>query len=433
MNARQLPLRLLTLIIGIYTLSFGIAMSVVSNLGTTPLSTLPLTYNAIVAGVSIGTFTILFNLLFLILQFLVLKSNFRPVQWLQLPLTFLFGWFVDVSLSIFNNYTPTNYFCQWLLCGGSFFVIALGIFLQVKSRTIYLPGEGLVMAISRTFGKDFGRTKMVFDTTMVVVAVISSLVFLKSVVGVREGTVAAAIFVGLIVGFYSKKITIIDKLLSEKQPEMITAPYMTTDNFVITIEREYGSGGHAIGEAIAKKLNVPFYDSALIDITAEASGLTKKYVKEHEQKVSKGLFYQLYKQNYAYINEAIPPQELIFMVQTQVIRAIAAKESCVIVGRVADYILKGHPNLYTVFIHADRAFRINRVITDYGIEPDDAERMMERKDKERISYVKHYTSHQWADKRNYDSMVNSSTYGIDFTAAIILDNRRKHLFSKEIE
>lgn len=434
MNTHRLFIRLVTLTAGIFIMAFGIAMSLVSNLGTTPLSTLPLTYSIILPQISVGKLTVIFNLLFLVIQLIILKKDFKPIQWLQLPLTFLFGWFVDISMLVFDNFVPNNYLVQWILCGVSFFVIAFGIFLQVKSKIIYLPGEGLVMAISKTYKKDFGRTKIVFDTTMVVLAVISSLVFLKSIIGVREGTVAAAIFVGLIVDFYSKKLTLVDKFINEdEEDEMITAPYMTTEKFVITIDREFGSGGHEIGEQIAKKLNIAFYDSTLIDMTAENSGLTKEYVKEHEQKISNGLLYKLYKQNYAYIHEATPPKDLIFLVQTQVIREIAAKESCVIVGRSANYILKGHPNIYNVFVYADKAFRINRVITDYHIAPEDAEKVMEQKDKERMRYSKHYTAREWAVKENYDLMINSSTYGIDITAAIILDNRRKSLLTKELE
>ena len=115
-------------------------------------------------------------------------------------------------------------------------------------------------------------------------------------------------------------------------------------------------------------MGVDFYDNELIELTAKQSGFTKKYVEEHEQKMGNTLLYKLYKQNYAYVNEELPPQDMLFMVQTRVIRDIAAKGSCVIVGRCADFILKGHPNSFNVFVHANNDFRRKRVITEYGID-----------------------------------------------------------------
>ncbi len=119
------------------------------------------------------------------------------------------------------------------------------------------------------------------------------------------------------------------------------------------------------------------------------------------------------------------------MVQTKVIRDIAAKESCVIVGRNADYILKGHPNCFNVFIHANKAFRNSRVITEYNIDPKDAEKMMEQKDRERMNYKKYYTGKDWADLKDYDLTVESSLFGIEITAAMIIDARRKALYTKD--
>ena len=128
-----------------------------------------------------------------------------------------------------------------------------------------------------------------------------------------------------------------DKIVyPDKTVEFIEEPYMSTDNFVITISRQYGSGGHAVGEAIAKKLGIEFYDSKLIDLTAEESGFTKEYVKKHEQKLTNSWLYKLYKQNYAYINEAVPPQDMLY--GTDALFEMYHQSSCVIVGRCADYI-----------------------------------------------------------------------------------------------
>lgn len=430
MKTENLAVRTLVLIAGIFIMAFGVSISIRSGLGTTPISSVPYVYNIVYPGITVGTFTILLNIFFVLLQMLILKKDYKFVQLLQIPLVILFGWFIDVHLGWTENFIPANYLLQWIYCLLSCFIIALGIFLQVKADVSILPGEGLVMAITKTTKKDFGFTKILFDSLLVVIALITVFIFLDKPEGVREGTIASALLVGFIVEFYKKHFTFIDKVVyPDKAVEFIEEPYMSTDNFVITISRQYGSGGHAVGEAIAKRLGVEFYDSKLIDLTAEESGFTKEYVKKHEQKLSNSLLYKLYKQNYAYINEAVPPQDMLFMVQTRVIRDLATKSSCVIVGRCADYILKGHPNCFNVFVHASDAFRISRVITEYGADPEDARREMERKDRERMNYNEHYTGRKWADLKDYDLTVESSLFGIDITAAMIIDARRKAMYT----
>ena len=431
MKKENLPVRMLMLLTGIFVIAFGVALSIRSNLGTTPISSVPYVYNIVFPAVTVGTFTILLNLLFVVLQIVLLRKNFKPYLLLQVPVVFIFGWFIDFSLYLLGGAVPGNYLVQWVFCIVSCVIIAFGVFLQVKANVVMLPGDGLVIALSDTLRKEFGLTKILFDSFLVLVSLITVLIIREGFHGVREGTVASALLVGFIVQFYQKHIRFVDKLTDTAvaAKEYVPEPYMTTDNYVITISRQYGSAGHAVGELIAQKLGISFYDSKLIDLTAEASGFTPEYVKAHEQKLSNGLLYQLYKQNYAYVNEAIPPQDMLFMVQTKVIRDIAARESCVIVGRCADFILKGHPHCFNVFVHADDAFRLNRVITDYGADPEEAEKEMEKKDRERMNYNKHYTKREWANLKDFDMTVESSLFGIEITAAMIIDARRKAIFT----
>ena len=431
MKKENLPVRMLMLLTGIFVIAFGVALSIRSNLGTTPVSSVPYVFNLIFPTISVGEFTVLLNLLFVVLQLILLRKNFKPYLLLQVPVVFIFGWFIDFSLYLLGGAVPGNYLVQWVFCIVSCVIIAFGVFLQVKANVVMLPGDGLVIALADTLRKEFGLTKILFDSFLVLVSLITVLIIREGFHGVREGTVASALLVGFIVQFYQKHIRFVDKLTDTAvaAKEYVPEPYMTTDNYVITISRQYGSAGHAVGELIAQKLGISFYDSKLIDLTAEASGFTPEYVKAHEQKLSNGLLYQLYKQNYAYVNEAIPPQDMLFMVQTKVIRDIAARESCVIVGRCADFILKGHPHCFNVFVHADDAFRLNRVITDYGADPEEAEKEMEKKDRERMNYNKHYTKREWANLKDFDMTVESSMFGIEITAAMIIDARRKAIFT----
>jgi len=180
-----------------------------------------------------------------------------------------------------------------------------------------------------------------------------------------------------------------------------------------------------VGERIARKLGIAFYDSKLIDLTAIASGFTPEYVEKHEQKMPNGLLNKLYNQNYAYVNEVIPPNDKLFMVQTQVIRNIAVGESCVIVGRAANFILKGHKNCFNVFVHADQEFRRKRVVHEYMVNPDVALKVMERKDRERQDYYLHYTGKEWNDLNEYDMTVETSLFGIEDTADMIISAAKR--------
>lgn len=427
MKKENLSRRIVVLIVGVFIMSFGVALSIRSNLGTTPISSVPYVYNYVIPQFSVGTLTIFLNIIFLGIQAFLLKKKFTPLHLLQLPAVIVFGGFVDFNLSIIQTWIPTNYFIQWVFSIASCFIISFGIFLQVKANVTLLPGEGLSMAIADTFKKDFGKVKIGLDSTLVVISLASTLLILGGLFGVREGTLAAALLVGFILQFYLKNFTFINAIVEpKKQTEMFAPePYMTTDNFVITISRQFGSGGHEVGKRVAEKLGVAFYDSSLIELTAEASGFTPEYVKEHEQKITNGLLYKLYQQNYAYVNEAIPPQDLLFMVQTRVIRDIAAKESCVIVGRAADFILKGHPNSFNVFIHADNQFRTDRAIAEYNIPPENVQRELEHKDRYRMNYSKEFTGRVWADLNNYDLTIESSLFGIETTADMIIEAREK--------
>jgi cytidylate kinase len=319
----------------------------------------------------------------------------------------------------------SNYLSQAGLCLLSCVIIAFGVFLEVKAKVTYLAGEGLALAFAKTFKKDFGKVKVGVDSSLVITGIISSFVLLGNLQGIREGTIVAALLVGTIVRFFNRKITFVDSFLQNKteieKASVVTIEPSSSPKVAITIAREFGSGGHEIGEIVAQKLGYSFYDTNLIDLSATEAGLTKEYVKEHEQKLANSLLFDLYEQNFAYINEQMPPLDTLFMVQSKVIRDISEKESCVIVGRCADFVLKGHKHCLNVFIHASNEFRIQRVIKEYGIEPASAEKELERKDRDRKNYCKHYTQKIWGESTNYNLTIDSSLFGIEESANLIVN------------
>lgn len=197
--------RYLLLSLGLSTMALGIAFSIRSGLGTTPISTLPLVLS-LIAPLSVGTMTILMNLSFIVAQILILRKRFEPVQLLQVPAAFLFGFLIDVGLWVLRGIAYSAYWQQWVLVLIGIVFVGFGVACQITANTLTLAGEGIVLAISNTlirhFGAKtyllFGSLKIIFDVSLVVVSAILALIFLHELAGVREGTVLAAVGVGFV-------------------------------------------------------------------------------------------------------------------------------------------------------------------------------------------------------------------------------------------
>jgi len=428
MKKDKLLKRCIVLVIGLFIMAIGVALSIKANLGTSPVSCVPYVYS-LAFPMTVGLLSIIVNVLMILLQIVLLRKEYQLIQLVQLPVALIFGFFIDFAMFLLSGLQTSNYIYQWTLCLLSCVIIAFGVFLEVKANVTYLAGEGLSIAISKAFNKEFGKAKVGVDASLVIIGVASSFILLHRLEGIREGTIAAALLVGTIARFYNKNFKFIDSLvcIDKKEVSEQVSTVSQEKKIVITIAREFGSGGHEIGEIIAKELGISFYDTKLIDLSEAESGLTPEYVKEHEQKLANNLLFDLYEQNYAYVNEEMPPLDTLFMVQSKVIRDICEKESCVIVGRCADYVLKNNPDCFNIFIHADKKFRIERIIKEYGIAADMAEKELERKDRDRTNYCKHYTHRIWGMASNYNLTIDSSIFGPKKSAALIIDALNKCL------
>ena len=182
---------------------------------------------------------------------------------------------------------------------------------------------------------------------------------------------------------------------------------------VITISREYGSGGRAIGEKLAKELGIPFYNKELILMAAKESGLSEEYIKKTEQMKSTSFLYGLYMGA-----QALPMNDQIFLVQSKIIREIAEEGPCVIVGRCADYILRERNDLLNIFIHAPLAARAERAKTVYGKEASNMEDFVKKQDKKRASFYNYFSQNKWGGARHYHLAI-SSEYGVDFAVEVL--------------
>ena len=188
-------------------------------------------------------------------------------------------------------------------------------------------------------------------------------------------------------------------------------------NRIITISREFGSGGHTIGKKAAEMLSIPCYDASLIQEIAKESGFAEDYIKEAGE-YAPGNFLDS-----AFSNRLFGPtnEDLIWELQCRTIRKLAGEGPCVIVGRCADYILKDQADCdcFRVFIHADMKFRAERIVKEYGERTESPEQRLKEKDKRRAAYHRFYTDMKWGYAKNYDISLNSGTLGIDTCADLL--------------
>lgn len=190
--------RRLLLVAGLLIMAFGVAFSIQAGLGTSPISSLPYVLS-LFAPLTVGTATIALHVTLILLQILVLRRRYDPVQLLQLPVALVFGALTDFSVWVLQALTPTTYLMQWMFCVVGILLVGIGVSFEVTANVVTLAGEGMVLALCKVFPLKFSNTKVGFDVTLVVLSSILSLLFLGHLAGVREGTVAAAIFVGLTV------------------------------------------------------------------------------------------------------------------------------------------------------------------------------------------------------------------------------------------
>lgn len=195
---------------------------------------------------------------------------------------------------------------------------------------------------------------------------------------------------------------------------------------IITISREYGSGGRKIGEMVAERLGIPFYDKEIIEETAKTVGMSPEFVEGHEEKLSNSFFYNfavgaIYGLAHPEKPDLkdLPATERIFLAQQQIIEDLAEKGPCVIVGRCADFILKDREDMIKVFIYADKQTREKRVIEEYGRLPEYIDQTVAYVDKRRRLHYETYTTQDWGDRKNYHLMLDSSALGLEACADII--------------
>lgn len=186
-----------------------------------------------------------------------------------------------------------------------------------------------------------------------------------------------------------------------------------SDNFVVTVGRQFGSGGHKIAKALGEKLGFKVYDKELLDIAAKDSGLSRDMIKNYDEKPTNSFLYSLSLGAYSFEHmlpgmPQMPIVDQVFAIQSDIIKKAADEGPCIIVGRCGDSILKDYPNLFKVFIHCDLDYRAKRVMEYENISYDEAVDMIKKSDKKRANYHNYFTDNKWGELQNYDLTFNGS-------------------------
>lgn len=408
--------RYLLFVASLFINAFGIAFITKALLGTSPITSVTYVLS-LFTPFTMGIWTILLNLLFVVLEpFLMtrreLKADLR-MYLLQIPIAFCFGLFIDFSMFMLFWLEPSAYVMKVTVLLVGCVILALGIALEVKANAAMMAGEYFVKTITRRFHGEFGYVKLGFDITLLTIACILSLVFLSYIQGVREGTVVSALLVGPIVHFVSPAYRIFDRWINApiKQADTPSAQHTNT---IITIAREYGSGGHLLGERLAKELGIKLYDREFIHMAAQRSGIDEQYIAKNEQSIpSFWLKCILSKNSEQPVEASLSADDILFVAESRIVQELAAQEPCIIVGRCADFVLKDHPKVVKVFCYSDLKSAVNRCVNDYGIPQEQAEAEIRRINRNRIHHYEYYTGQKWGEPHHYHLMLNTGNISLE--------------------
>lgn len=422
--------------VSLFVNAMGIAFITKALLGTSPITSVTYVLSMF-TPLTIGQWTIVLNLLFVLfeLPFMTrkeLKDDLRMFL-LQIPISLCFGTFIDLSMNMLYWLEPVKYIDQIIYLLVGCVILAAGITLEVKANVAMMAGEYFVRVISQRFHGEFGYVKLCFDITLVCIACLFSICFMSGIYGVREGTVAAALLVGPIVHFISPYYRCFDKWINDVKDKDAIA-LRNIQHVIITIAREYGSGGHLLGEMLSKELGIKLYDKEFIHLVAEKSCINEQYIKKNEQSIpSFWLKCILGKNSEQSLERSLSSDDVLFVAESKIIQELAEKGPCIIVGRCADFVLRDYPNLIKVFCYSDLKSACVRCVQEYGVSEEKAESEIKRINHNRIAHYEYYTGEKWGEPHHYNLMINTGSIDLSVACNLIKSiykNRIKENLSK---
>ena len=416
---------------GLFVMAIGVNVSVKSALGVSPVTCLANVTHQI-TKIPLGTCTTATYCFYILIELIILRKDFKASMLLQIVASFLFGFLVTQAGNLFSFLpTPSQYWQRFLYLICSIPLIAFGVMLYLAPAILPTPGEGLSLALSKKLNKSVAVCKIIVDCCLVIISAIVSQIFFKDFVGVREGTVIAALTVGVVMKQmmrvcqkpllrFVERETKLDKAIGDTE-----AAGSDTGRMILSISREFGADGLEIARRLAKKLGIPFYyDEQLIPLEAAESGLSEEFIRKHEQSMQHStLLYDFTTAGYAMYNDGeLPPLERLFAAQTRVLRKLAAEQkACVVVGRCADYILYDDPASFRVFIHANPEHRTARIADRFHIGEAQARAELKRTDAARARYYRQFTHREWGDRKFFHLSVDSGALGQEGSVELIAE------------
>ena len=383
--------RYVIFLIGLFVNSLGVSLITKASLGTSPISSIPYVLS-LSFPFTLGNFTIFFSVFLILLQLMILRKNFKLEHVLQIPVSIIFGYFIDLTMLLFAWVNPQAYVMKivYLLIGC--LILGFGVYMEVLADVVMLPGESFVRAVVQTWNTNFG------------------------------GTIIAALLVGFIARVLGKKLAFVKPLLFPEEfagenvesagksgAASVDKPADEVQRNVIVIGRQFGSGGHDIGKALAEKLGYAFYDQEIIEMTAGTTGYTPEFIQKKEEMMTSSFLYDLVNQMYMYAQpDEEAPKDKIYEAESKVVRELAAKGNCVIVGRCSDYTLRDNKNCLRVFFCAPMENRMKRVMDRLHLSEKDAKQKIQKEDKWRADNYRYYTGRIWGASANFDLTVNTA-------------------------
>lgn len=443
MSKVELVKRYIVFLIAVSLGGIGVALFTKGAIGVTPISSLNYVLS-LHCPLSLGGTTFVFNIVLIVLQyFLFPKSERRSQIWMllaQIPVTCIFAATIDAAMWALEQFIPaswnTYYWSIFWVISGSV-TLALGISLQVLANVAMVSGEAVVKQIASKFKFEFGYVKLGFDLTLVFLAVVSSLLCtgFSQVEGIREGTIVGALLVGPLVRLFRPHLGFInlffysqDTRVSFKTQQMAASQ---TFKGGITLAREAGLGSHLIGQALAQKLGIKLYDSSLIDMIAEESGIDRKVVEQKAEHLESSFLHDvIFADLSAPLTQSVSKQDELFVATARVIRNLSRQESCIFIGYNGDFILKDNPRNLRVFLYAtSEQFKCDYCKEHLKMEKEQALKYIEDLDHLHEEHHQYYTNSNFRNPACYDLCLDVSVLGREACIELILQ-AYKHLQDK---
>jgi len=215
MSKKEMVKRYILFIMGLFLNSFGVSFVTKARLGTSPISSVPYTLS-LAFKPTLGMFTLYMSIVLIIIQIILLRKKFPKQYLLQIPVSILFSWFIDLTMQLLSFVEPNTYVMKFVFLIAGCVILGIGVYMEMAADVVMLPGESFVQAVSISFHTDFGKTKVVFDSSMTIIAVGIGFIIFHKLAGVGEGTIIAALLVGMIARFLKRKLVFVENFLREQ-------------------------------------------------------------------------------------------------------------------------------------------------------------------------------------------------------------------------